>query len=314
MSEPVLDQQAMDETMVNPLLKLNKDIKAASTKLNSGNIRFLVDLYYQMQRHRIMSAAQLRQQDSEPNKLIELMAKNSHIFENIIKNALGHFASSLRVGAWLQSICGIGPVISAGLLAEIDIRKARHASQVWAFAGLVSTRKWNKGEKRPWNARLKTLTVFKLGECFIKVQNNKKDFYGKIFATRRALEQQRNDSGEYAEEAAKILQNKKYNKDTDAYKAYITGKLPPAHLKARARRYAVKLFLSHLHQVMHEDYYGTKPDVPYIIANDPAHTHFINPPNYPLTVEGIPLKTFYDRPVTIIPKIKEDEEFDVDEQ
>lgn len=293
---------------IESLAKLSKDIKAASTTLNAGSIRFLIDIYYQVQKYRIMSAAQLRQQPEEPNKLIQWMATNTRTLENNIKTALGAFANNLRVGAWLQSICGIGPVISAGLLAEIDIRKARHASQIWAYAGLTNA-KWNKGEKRPWNARLKTLTVFKLGSCFIKVQNKPQDYYGKLYATRKAAEQVRNDNDGFAEEAKTILANKTYRHETDAYKAYITGKLPPAHLVARARRYTVKIFLSHLHQIMHEDYYGTKPDVPYIIANDPAHTHFISPPNYPLTVTGEPLKSFYDRPITsIIPPPDEQDE------
>jgi hypothetical protein len=51
----------------------------------------------------------------------------------------------------------------------------------------------------------------------------------------------------------------------------------------RAKRYAVKLFLSHLHYVMHEHHYGVAPNLPYILtAQSSVHTHFIAPPNWPL--------------------------------
>ena len=56
--------------------------------------------------------------------------------------------------------------ISAGLMANIDITKVQTAGQIQAFAGLDPTREWNKGEKRPYNARLKAL-CWKIGQCFI---------------------------------------------------------------------------------------------------------------------------------------------------
>jgi len=37
---------------------------------------------------------------------------------------------------WLKSIKGIGPAIAAILITEIDIRKARYPSSLWAYAGL----------------------------------------------------------------------------------------------------------------------------------------------------------------------------------
>jgi hypothetical protein len=43
------------------------------------------------------------------------------------------------------------------LLARIDIVKAPTAGHIWRYAGLDPTVRWNKGEKRPWNAGLKVL-------------------------------------------------------------------------------------------------------------------------------------------------------------
>lgn len=56
-----------------------------------------------------------------------------------------------------NSIHGIGPVISAGLLAHIDIHRAVTVGHIWRFAGLDPSVKWLKKTKRPWNAGLKVL-------------------------------------------------------------------------------------------------------------------------------------------------------------
>jgi len=134
--------------------------------------------------------------------------------------------------------------------------------------------------KRPWNARLKT-TCWKLGESFVKVQNNPRDIYGHVYAERKAIEIERNEAGLFAEQAAAALAAKRYRRDTEAYKAYSKGKLPPAHIHARAKRYAVKLFLAHWQAVAYELEYGTPPPKPYVIEHG-GHTHFIAPPNWPM--------------------------------
>ena len=61
------------------------------------------------------------------------------------------------------------------------------------------------------------------------------------------------------------MKSKNIGKTTDAYKAYIQGKLPPAHIQQRAERYAVKIFLSHLHEFWYEQHYGEKPPKPFAI-------------------------------------------------
>lgn len=58
--------------------------------------------------------------------------------------------------------------------------------------------------------------------------------------------------------------------------------LPPAHIHARARRYAVKMFLSHLHHVQTVDYFGKLPPLPYAFEQMPTedHRHFVDIPNW----------------------------------
>jgi len=191
-----------------------------------------------------------------------------------------------------NSITGIGPVITAGLLAHLDITQAPTAGHFWRFAGLDPTCKWEKKTKRPWNAGLKVLVAFKAGESFVKTQNNKNDYYGQIFVTRKALEHERNERLLFNEQAEQVLAAKRIGKDTEAFKAYSVGKLPPAHIHARARRYAAKLFLAHVHQAMYADWYkGAPSPLPYIFhVEEGRHRHLLEPPNWPMPKEGKSLR------------------------
>lgn len=262
--------------------KLTKDLKKATVTLSDQEARYLVDAYYIMQDDRKRSYNQERALDetNEPNLLIGWLAENSQVLENNIKSALGAYAASKPIGVWSQSICGIGPVISAGLIAHIDIHKAPTVGHIWNYAGLNPMSKWEKGQKRPWNASLKTL-CWKIGQSFMKVQGNDKDIYGKLYKKRKEFEIERNERGdnrEIALEKAKLV-----GKSTDAYKWYsgewvnsktlnktdrteIFPMLCPAQIDARARRWAVKLFLAHWHEQQYRFTFGKEPPLPYPIA------------------------------------------------
>lgn len=84
--------------------------------------------------------------------------------------------------------------------------------------------------------------------------------------------------GGNAKAAFDVLARKKIGADTDAIKSYRIGKLPPAHIHARAKRYAVKLFLAHFHEVGYRLHFGEEPPAPYPIAHL-GHTHRIPAPN-----------------------------------
>lgn len=277
------DTNMSDYIELEALNKLKRDIKNAGTTLSKEEARYLVDLYYQMQEYRKASDNQVRQlqkeDNKEPHETLAFFANNFRTLERNIKSVLQVYAESKPIGQWMLSICGIGPVISAGLMANIDITKVQTAGQIQAFAGLDPTREWHKGGKRPYNARLKTL-CWKIGQCFIKVQNNEEDVYGKIFAIRKAYEIERNEKGELADQAKAKLERFNIKKTTDAYKWYSQGKLPPAHINQRASRYAVKIFLSHLFSVWYEMEHKEKPPKPYAIAIL-NHAHEIPIPNWP---------------------------------
>jgi hypothetical protein len=269
-----------NNTILDSVSKLTKDLKKAAINLKENEVRYLVDAYYNIQDYRIASAAQIRetQKINEPNEVLQWLFDNLETMENQIKKALNIYTENSELGRWCKSICGIGPVLTAGLMAHIDITKAPTAGHIWSFAGINPNQEWKKGEKRPFNAKLKVL-CWKIGESFVKVQNNPNDVYGKIYAERKKLEIERNENNSFVEQAVTKLQKYKIGKNTDAYKAYSQGKLPPAHIHARAKRYAVKLFLAHYQEVAYELHYGVKPPKPYAIEIL-GHAHKVEVPNF----------------------------------
>lgn len=267
---------------IEPIARISRDIRQAASTLSDTEARYLVDTYYQVQDFRIASAAQVRSLTDvgEPNAFVGWTQTTMEYIELQIRGALDRYTDQHPVGVWSKSIVGIGPVIAAGLLAHIDIEKAPTVGHIWRFAGLDPTVVWGKGEKRPWNAALKVV-CWKAGESFVKVSNHDRDVYGHVYAERKALELARNERGDFAEQAKTALSGKRYGKETVARQAYEQGHLPAAHVHARAKRYAVKLFLAHWHHVAYEVRYGAAPPKPYIIEHG-GHTHYIAPPNWPM--------------------------------
>lgn len=247
------------------IIKLTKDLRDGVKTMNPDEARFLVDAYYQMQDNRIRAAGQVRSmsKDGEPHAVLSWLNEKSKTLELQVKSALDVYGKSQPIGVWARSVKGIGPIISAGLMAHIDITKAPTVGHIWRFAGLDPTSKWGKGEKRPWNASLKTL-CWKIGESFVKVSGYDDAYYGKIYLARKALEAQKNESGDYKAQADEGA--KRVGKTTEAFKFYSKGLLPPGHLHARAKRYAVKLFLSKWHEVAFRDHFKAEPPKPYPIA------------------------------------------------
>ena len=266
-------------TELEQIRRLKSDARQAAKTLTETEARFLVDAYYISQADRQRSYNQVRAltKSEEPHSLVQWLGGQNETLENEIKKLLDVYTDSRLDGVWMKSLYGVGPVIAAGMLAHIDVRRAKTCGAVWRFAGLDPTVVWNKGEKRPWNASLKTL-CWKSGQSFMKFAGNDDCFYGHVYRNRKAEEVARNDRGENTGRAATILATKRFKPSTEAYKHYMTGKLPPAQIDAMARRHAVKLFLSHIFMVMYFSHFGKLPPSPYAIAIL-GHAHFIPPPN-----------------------------------
>lgn len=300
--------------LATPIEKLTADLKSAGKTLSSQEARFLVDSYYMMQDNRKRTAMQKTAlaKNNEPAALLEWLTEQNKALENSIKISLDVFSLSRPEGRWARDVMGVGPITTAGLLAYIDINKAETVSSIWRYAGLDPTIIWGKGQVRPYNATLKTICAFKIGEGFVKTSNKPKSYYGKIYATRKRLEWKRNLEGGFAKDAENILAAKKFDKKTITYKFYsgqfsqaligsylaagesipqdlkpdLEGKtpwpmLPPAHIHARARRYAVKLFLAHFHEISYRLAFGKPPPLPYPIVHLEGHNDIIAVPFLP---------------------------------
>jgi hypothetical protein len=263
---------------VNDLIqRLSRDERAAAKTLGKNEARYLVDLYYQIQGNRIVSNNQVRaaEKQGEPNAVLGWFAENHQLLENQIKTSLDVYASNDPVGAWMQAQVGIGPVIAAGFLCRLELRPTVGAW--WRFCGLDPSSKWEKGQKRPWNADLKRLCWI-AGESFVKTSNHPRAYYGRLYRERKDYEIGKNLRGEYAAQAAATLATGRYVRDTGAKAAYSEGRLPDAQIHRRSARWAVKLFLSHVHDVWHRHELGVAPPMPYPIAHL-GHAHYLPVPH-----------------------------------
>lgn len=281
-------EESVDREVIAVVEKTKKELKPLVDSVGINEMRELVDTYYQRQNARIREGNRAKQAAKAglPCALIEYFGDKERATEEQIKYVLGEAIKKYPIGKWLTSICGIGPVLAAGLVANIDIHRSATYGALQRYAGLDPTSKWEKGQKRPWNAKLKTLLAYKCGESFVKCSSREKDFYGHLYKEKKTEEAIKNEQGFFKEQALKCAE--RVGKTTEAYKWYSQGMLPPAHLHARARRYAVKLFISHLFTVW-KTLEGEFVPLPYPHVYL-GHAHIINPPNLDvvgLTVDDI---------------------------
>lgn len=154
---------AGDGFTVDPIIRLTRDLKTAAASLSVDEVRYLVDMYYQIQRDRIRAGNQTSsmEESGEPHSLVRWLGDNTAVLENNIKRALDAYSLSRPVGRWARSIIGVGPVIASGLLAHVDIVKAQTVGAIWRFAGLDPTQKWlgAVGAKQRTTELWKTLDV-----------------------------------------------------------------------------------------------------------------------------------------------------------
>ena len=276
-----------DETP-RAIVRLSRDLVKAGETLADKEARFLVDNYYAIQKTRIRAGNQMGalSKTKEPHELVGWLNEQSKILETQISNALRRYVGAQPLGESVMSVLGIGHILAAGLLAHIEIERAPHVGHIYRFAGLTPAIEWKKGQKRPYNATLKTL-CWKIGDSFVKQSGRESSWYGAAYKRRKAEEWRRNLAGEYSERAAAALVAKQYGDDTAARKWYSgafcdmteseTGPkgipatdqepgiamLSPGHIDMRARRWTVKLYLSHLHQVMYEQHHQKAAPPPY---------------------------------------------------
>ena len=260
--------------------RFSRDVRNLTESLDQASARKIVDAYYTLQENRMAFAAQTRELEKQgsPHELVALLYDGLYRMEKSLKAPLQQFAGSTVEGKWALEQYGIGPVLAAGLLAHIDITKAPTAGSVWRYAGLDPTMTWEKGQKRPFNAELKTL-CWKIGQSFMKFSGKDQCFYGQLYKQDKARRIEKNEAGDYADFAKSILEKKNFKVNQTRAKLE-TGKLSDAQIDAQARRFAVKIFLSHYHAVAYQAHHGEPAPRPYIIAHG-DHVHEIAIPANP---------------------------------
>jgi hypothetical protein len=260
--------------------RFSRDVRNLTENLDQSSARKVVDAYYVLQENRMAFAAQTRELEKQnsPHELVALLYDGLYRMEKALKLPLEKFAGSTVEGKWALDQYGIGPVLAAGLLAHVDITKAPTAGSVWRYAGLDPTQTWEKGQKRPFNAEFKTL-CWKIGQSFMKFSGKDECFYGQLYKQDKARRIAKNEAGDYADFAKSILEKKNFKVNQTRAKLE-TGKLSDAQIDAQARRFAVKIFLSHYHAVAYQAHHGEPAPRPYIIAHG-DHVHEIAIPGNP---------------------------------
>lgn len=259
------------------LARLDRVTREAALLAGREEVRVLVEAYYDLQKSRIQmgnrEGAFTRREETP--ELIAFFSEQYGTIEGQMRAVLTKWAKNSPHAAWPLSQKGIGPVLAAGLVAHIDITRAPTVGHIWSFAGLNPNAVWKKGERRPWNASLKTL-CWKIGDSFVKVSGREGAYYGQLYRERKAFELDRDASGGNAANSAKTLATREI-KDKDLRALYESGHFPAGRLDLMARRWTVKLFLAHLHEVWYRMEYDKDPPLPYPIAHG-QHVHVIPVP------------------------------------
>jgi hypothetical protein len=154
---------------------VNKDIlkaiKDKSMSFTKADIRYIVDLYYQIQHFRTAAFNQesASKDNKEPTNFVEWLAKQMTRLEAQIKRAMNAWTETSRTSQWAKAQFGIGPILSAGLEAHLDITKAPVVANIWRFAGVDPTLQW-----------LGAVKAKKLVDEFYEKKGNKKVEYADI--------------------------------------------------------------------------------------------------------------------------------------
>jgi hypothetical protein len=264
-------------------------------KLKKPEIRCLVANYYMAQELRLRANNQMRSMGDkeDPAELIQFYGKAQGDIEKAVLKNLEEYATADPAGRWILSLYGMGPVIAAGFIAHLDVEESNTAGGFWRYAGLDPTAKWEKGQKRPYNADVKQI-CFHAGTRFVYDCNKAEaTLYSRLYKSRKELVVARNNDGFYAERCKSF-----FTHSADVKKKLAKGMLPDFNLHAQARNYAVKIFMSHLHTIMYLVHYNRPPPAPFTLAIL-GHADLIAVPNLHLIIPDAPSdpeeqKKFFD--------------------
>ena len=151
--------------LLTPVQKLDRDmlkaIKQGGGGVTDSEARYLVDTYYQIQKRRIRLNNQIKGLDrdakqserpAEPHSALDFAYKDAEMQESNVYKLLQAYTALHPMSWFFDQTMGIGPILSAGILAHIDIKKCPTAGHIWSFAGLVNDVIWTntEGAKKIW--------------------------------------------------------------------------------------------------------------------------------------------------------------------
>lgn len=143
---------------------------------------------------------------------------------------------------FLEEIKGISATLGAGLLSRLDPHKAPYPSSFWKFCGLdpKGAKGRSRGEKIDYNPWMKT-HMWKIGDSFVKQGTPKyRDIYDRV----REEEREKLNDPISNPENCPMFEECMEEQIAKAERAGREPKDPAckAHIDARARRKAVKVF------------------------------------------------------------------------
>lgn len=234
-------------------------------------LKIKTEAYYSIQKQRIQTQLRIksyvRNGKLERDQAAELHGWMDELLFRIEKKIKRDVEKLLKnVPIWqefLKQVNGVGPCLAGSLIAGIvDIGRFRYVSSLWKYCGMHVVNghapQKTRGQKIDWNPFLR-MTCYKIGESFVK-QKADNCLYRRLYTSKKKYYRTK-----HPEKVAF-----KTKKGKTAYK-YTDG-----HIHAMARRYAVKIFLSHL-WVRWREIEGLPITKPWVFEHRPGHRDYIAP-------------------------------------
>lgn len=167
-----------------------------------------------------------------------------------VEKRLVELVRKLPIAAWVESTHGLGWLGVAGIVGESgDLGGYANPAKLWKRMGLAVMPDGDRQRIVAGDAAIehgynpaRRSVMWTIGDVIVKVGGP----YRLIYDARKVYESEKNERGEYAERAARMLKQKTFAKNTNAHKCYSEGKLPPLHLHNSAKRYMEKRLLRDL--------------------------------------------------------------------
>lgn len=232
-------------------------------------LRWLTDVYTQIQKLRIansnrVQAASKGLDTNSPDPFVAGLVDKLEALEKDTFNQMKRVVKHHPAWLWLNQVKGMGPTLSTKILGLIgDVEKFDTVSKLWSFSGYGikngERQRPVKGERLSYNRRLKT-AVYLAGDSFIKSRSPYRDLYDSSKNRYRHTKQETplctaigcipqelpdRETPPGKKDWDELI--RAVNKEAGTETAWSDG-----HVDNAARRYMVKIFLSHLWEVWRE--------------------------------------------------------------